>query len=263
MKLKGVNLRIVALTSVTIFSLGVLTTGTFAWFTTMRSVGNNGGNMPVTNTKSPISSIRFYTFHKQKEVAETDYFLFSKVATGGSFTSTNAEGYAELTTPIVLQKYSLLDPHHPLLMLVEFGPGTPSKFTATTESDYLADPDGGEDISSAVLPLSSVIQSFYFTFTTSNPIVSIVDNTVSYYAIKVNDCKSSNQSSFVKMSGDNFTVFDQEIDLYSGSSQSSNYTVGIVFDYYPESIEYIYSHFLGYEELDSDLNFGCDWRLAV
>ena len=79
-----------------------------------------------------------------------------------------------------------------------------------------------------------------------NPIVSIV-----YEEEKVEDVEVP------------FEIEYQDDDnLYQGST--SGYThLGIVIDYLPDSLEYIYSFYLGHTFLNAGLGFDCDWSMEI
>ena len=75
----------------------------------------------------------------------------------------------------------------------------------------------------------------------------------------------TSQKSFVDMSQQPESDFDQIIDPLFESNSATKY-VAVIIDYFSDAIEYIYSSFLGdstLESYDSILRFICDWQMEV
>ena len=129
-------------------------------------------------------------------------------------------------------------------------------------------------------PLSSIIQSHYILFTDS-PLDNsgtnqtktgnlMVDNgqgvkipsSRTYVPILTNSLTDQNKAGFVEFDSSWNPTFNKSISLYNGSIQGYSH-IGIIFDYNLESLEYIYSFFLGHNYLNSSLGFSCDWKMEV
>lgn len=122
-------------------------------------------------------------------------------------------------------------------------------------------------------PLSSIIQAHYFIFDynpkTSNTVtgtlkVNGTEQQKTYIPFLSAQCEAEytdNMSSFVSFETTT-PLYSNETTLYEGSTFDNGY-IGIVFDYYPEAIQYIYTHFLGHEYLNRGLEFTCDWDMTI
>lgn len=114
-------------------------------------------------------------------------------------------------------------------------------------------------------PLSSVIQAHWVLFsgdpTTSTSSGDLYTGGTGTY-----------RSSYISVSTDfgntsYFTNFPngnpnprKEMQVFNGST--AGYThLGIIIDYNPASLEYLYSYFLGHAFLNSGLRFKCDWSM--
>lgn len=122
--LKNTNLKIIAATSVTIFSLLVVFVGTFAWFqTTLNQEGHKGDDFEISVLNGRLKNIYF---HNSTSVSVDDNtgkpvsFTFSNSYTGKiSYDwDTNTANYSG-NTSISLSEYTPLDHDHPLLMVFE------------------------------------------------------------------------------------------------------------------------------------------------
>ena len=125
------------------------------------------------------------------------------------------------------------------------------------------------DIASTKNPLSSVIETFFFTFSFASPADgattshTLNGSNPSSIAIKQSDCNESNQSAFVQFSGGSYTQFNRLITFYEGTVPDGTVYLGIVVDYYTLALEYVSSYFLGDEHVSEGLNFTCDWLIGL
>ena len=130
-------------------------------------------------------------------------------------------------------------------------------------------------------PLSSIVMTHYFLFNDEHLLdnnsstiktgnIMVEDNEgnktqeeVDYIPFASSSFTSSNQSNFVTFNN-SVPVFSDSIDLYSGNTFGYTH-IGIVLDYYAESLEYIYSYFLGHTVLqhNNGLTFKCDWEMEL
>ena len=125
------------------------------------------------------------------------------------------------------------------------------------------------DIASKKNPLSSVIETFFFTFSFASPADgattshTLNGSNPSSIAIKQSDCNDSNQSAFVQFSSGSYTHFNRLITFYEGTVPDGTVYLGIVVDYYTLALEYVSSYFLGDEHVFEGLNFTCDWLIGL
>ncbi len=121
-------------------------------------------------------------------------------------------------------------------------------------------------------PLSSIIVSHYFlfeddpsdnegTYQKQNKVINEVST--SCLPIDVSGFLDSNSASFVEFDGNNVN-FNKRVKLFDGDISGMTH-IGIVVDYFNESLEYIYSFFLGHDALNNEngLHFRCDWTMEI
>ncbi len=325
------TLKIVAATAMSVFSLFSVFMGTYAWF--ISDMVNNSGtsDFNVSKLQSSIKTINFYNFLGTSVVENgKTYYGFNPVREG--YVTIDGSDVDDDHAPTVrLGTYSIVDPHHPLLMVCELnnssprvvvetdyaylGSNTPAA-TYTTVATYAAlkavvttgladgtvyqvttDEDHGDVLTQYTFdgtnkqwnmtyltlkqddnPLSSVAKLTTFTFSsiptaTTHTLNTYTDATqesfkpspesVSCIAVDTALFTSSNTKSFVEMNGDNFKKFNTSKELINDSVGSSINYIGIVIDYYPESLDYICSRYLGHRYLNSGLTFKCDWRTFI
>ena len=129
-------------------------------------------------------------------------------------------------------------------------------------------------------PLSSIVVSYYLLFE-DDPTDStgscytktgslMVDagfgnktaQTKTYMPVAASDLNDSNSASFVTFNANGEPVFNKTANLYQGATRGYSH-IGIVIDYLPISLEYIYSFYLGHSFLNAGLGFVCDWSMEV
>ncbi|MCR5078974.1 MAG: hypothetical protein K6B65_03530 [Bacilli bacterium] len=213
---------------------------------------------------SLTGSFRTLTVHPWDEENSTDstyVFESSAVATytynenSDSVTLTKATG----VTTFGLERYSLLEPSQPVLYLFQFEADTLDseisiEATSSTET-FLGSVENGLEAEDN--PLSSVVKFSSISF----------GSTPSYSITKTD---LSEEDHFVEMSqdGGTFNSYNKEKTFYFGTADSEMRYVGIVFDYYAEAMEYIYSMNLGNDVLmtlniDEDVGFKFDWTVTL
>ncbi len=125
------------------------------------------------------------------------------------------------------------------------------------------------DLAATNNPLSSVVETFFFTFTFATPQAgattthTLNGSNPSSIAIKQSDCNDSNVASFVKFENGSYSDFSKTVTFFKGTVSDDTVYLGIVLDYYSLSLEYISSYFLGNEHVDQGLNFTCDWGIGL
>ena len=299
MAIKGIsksNLKIIAMTSVAIFSLMSVFTGAFAWFTSIKNKDMSDSGMPI---KDQTGKLNYIEFHDVTSIT-TDA---NGRATGYSFeknyygkiTYNWTRGIFEKTgnTSIQLDAYNPLDTNHPVLMVIALNEDYPLlsegyiTINGTTETEYFIGERDGEvpaynlndsDIvldtktvgnkTYNVYPLTSAVQFYYQDFSASE-YTTLTSGTTLDYIIDDETGLTTNET-FVTVDNEAETSELNQTAVLYASEENSERTVqyiSLVIDYYPDAIEFIYSTFLGdtvlEDDLDSILYFTCDWSLEI
>lgn len=280
-------LKVLAATSVTIFSLLTVFTSTAAWFDSRRALDNGGENFEVQNLSLDFSSL---TLYRASAMSRTDmYFALTEDSYIEKITVNESTGELEKENDISslqMGEYTLLDPHHPILMLIEY------KETLTASVDHqrkvIAETNpldriylgSAGDLSSQKIkqdsntfPLSSVVRSYSTSYSTTWDGIPLTtyngQNNLLRYGFNELETGSQFQrkdfAHFQHTQGSRYATyngFDNRIDLFSASSGSIR-TVAIVFDFHSDSLEYIYNEHVGDLILNDTIYFQCDWRTIV
>ncbi len=288
-------INIVAMTSMCIFSLFSVFSGAVAWFSSVQNVDNTGDQFAVHTNYGKLSSVTFHHLSSKTRDAtsgDATSFIFNETASGTiTYDWANAAATfvptTEGDTSIVLTDYEPLDKEQPLLLIFHLDQAYDTSIdsisiTAECEaSGYLgekkadATPKYPLQDASVVYKtvgeteyywMSSVVQFYNLTF---------ADDSITYqYALDQSYATAnslpllSNNSSFVTANNETDACSFSASDTFYESAGSGNVkNVGIVIDYYPDAIEYIYSTFLGNTILedtyDGLLHFWCDWTMEV
>ena len=253
----------------TIFSLFTCFSAAAAWFVGLRSKSSDVDNFDVIVSTGNVSSIKVYDYFG----ATTDGTVLGfdpSVKHTVTINETSGTGSIEFEMGV----YSLEDRHHPVLFLFQVSSGMQEIIFNTTSTYLTAE---GNELSSTENPLSSIVMTHWFLFaddptdnsgtnktTTGNLVIdgSTVEKTyVPITEANASSTSTSNMDSFVSFTN-NQPEFKQQLLAYSGSTAGYQY-IGIVLDYYSESLEYIYSYFLGHPLLNAGLGFKCDWSMEV
>ena len=210
--LKNTNLKIIAATSVTIFSLLVVFVGTFAWFqTTLNQEGHKGDDFEISVLEGRLKNIYF---HKSTDVTvnqstgKPTSFTFNP-AYCGKITYNWATETANYSgdTSISLDEYTPLDHDHPLLMVFELDNAYASTYDGeifisakTSTAGFL----GARDNSSIHAPV-------YGLTTTGVYQTKTVGTTTNYY--------------YALSSVANFYCTDSNSELYNKDEEENNTTL--------------------------------------
>lgn len=282
------SLKIVAATSMTLFSLLTVFSATFAWFSTNLDVDSGGNQITLE-----MASGYFYklSIHNAVNVSDSRYRFDTNP--WGTIQIENWRTKRLITNfssnSCFMGSYDYLEKIHPVLFLFQFGDNSVANYTATstepiaikatTETDYyIGDNAAGRTIYSTdqidisqghFNPLSSVVKYSSKSFAnaealdaiTSEDSVTLSDVTYDTYDFSVDDL--TGEGSFVEFDNqDSYSSFEQERTLYSTTSATVKY-VAVVFDYYELAMETIYGAFMGNEVLTDTLTFTCDWTMVI
>lgn len=285
---KKTGLKIIAATSMALFSLLATFSATFAWFTANRKVNTEGNQIPIEPTSGYFYKL---SIHNAVYISDSEYKFDTNP--WGTIQIENWKTRRLITDfssdSCFMGSYDYLEKIHPVLFLFQLGDNSvpyysatalePISIKATTETDfYLGDNDPSRviypndeiDVSQGHFnPLSSVIKYSTKTFASTSALnavttedgVTIGNVTYDTYDFSVDQL--SEQGSFVEFDlQDSYSSFDQQPTIFSTDSLTVKY-VAVVFDYYELAMETLYGAFLGDEILTSEsLSFTCDWTFV-
>ena len=142
-KLDKKTLKIIAATAMSIFTLFSVFSASLAWFEMIKNVDGDANNMPIKKAESSISSISVHDFYGM--TADESEFGFNPVA---NHTISWNDHAGTDSTGFTMGKYSLDDPHHPVLFLFALNGGAES-IRFVTNSTYIANDEPEETVTVA------------------------------------------------------------------------------------------------------------------
>lgn len=272
-------MKIAALTSILVFALGAAFAGTAAWFSAITAVDQGGNSFPVKPMSGKFESMTVYPLNTQAsnlskmvfDVSETSYLERATVTNW----DTKAVAYSK-KKEFKMGTYDLLWPTHPILLVIHFGeivtPSAGEPLQIQGESivnEYLGSVNSltGHDTikvdrglsKDSFFPLSSAVETFSTSYGDGQFEASIKNNQVTYTYDQRDDFQNSAFVSFTFEEGKPVNPkFEQKPTFFSATSGSIQ-DVAIILDYYSTAIEFVFSNFLGIEEMA----FACDWTTVV
>lgn len=281
------SLKIVAATSVALFSLVTVFSATFAWFSMNEQVGNNGQQVTVQPASGYFHKLSIHNVVEHDD----DNYRFD-INPWGTLTIENwntreiITSFDEDADPCFMGSYDYLEKIHPVLFLFELGDDTVENYTATSQDPinlrastatdyYLGDITTGKTLSATGNPLSSVVRFSSTVFASHGDLEDIiteggVEKTDAETGVKtIYDTYDfstdilANSGSFTQFNDSgSYDSFNQEPVIYSSTTATVKY-IAVVFDYYELAMETIYGAFLGDEILEDTLGFVCDWTMVI
>ena len=286
---KGLNrniLKIVAATSVVLFSLMAAFAGSIAWFNAAQALSNRGSDMSV-GLVGNLESIDVYTTTS----ADADGYIFSSTPVQQIRVTSWADGHASfearsgesawasyascpainMNPNIVIgndeleDPFSPLSPFHPLMLICTYRDEIDAteesvRIYAETSHAFLADavtPSGsslpGETIRATGNPLSSFIQAYSKGYDSSTSVP---------FSYEMDDLSSMQHGTFASLNGEGTPTFNANPTFFYDDEHDVK-KVAIIFEYNIPVIEYIYFRNLGLSVLDDVITATCDWRLYV
>lgn len=258
-------LKIIAATSMSIFSLFCVFVSTFAWFISKRHAEADGSGFITTAGIKKIERIDIYQEVRDGEttISPTDY-LYSSTSycnythEGGWVSSSSSS----LTSPIQLGTFSQEDNTHSVLIYITLNEELNSytlDFKTTTSYDDSKVKQGNE-LSEESNPLSSFIDFKYVDLSSS-----LTTNSSSQYDLSssINDNTSL---SFVDTSSPSSQENYSTTKTINSSSSNTNY-IAIVVEYNVSVVNYIFytlnfsNDLLGSSE--TTIPFQCDWSIDL
>ena len=284
--------KIIAATSMTIFSLFAMVMGTFAWFSTVKEVSNSGANINVL-VKGKFLKISYHQYVGVPTAAAASFNKTAFASLEYNWTTHSFDTHSDFT--FTMNQYDPMSKNKPVLVLIEL---TGDIVTSTQGSVYVkaltetAGFLGAKDdtkhqpvykldgtspnlkIKSAVVdaqtvdyyPLSSVIKFRSQAFSDSQFTTRFKNS--STYDITIDDTAEpvDHNFTFVDVNAD-VSRFYQSSEIYDSGTNTTVKYIAIVVDYNDAAIEYIYSTYLGDPTLENSydyiLNFLCDWKWEI
>lgn len=276
------SLKIFGATSVAIFSLTAVFTATIAWYAANKSVQSESGTITIADLSRLFGKL---SFHKYLGKDSSGNLLFDQKA-GGFFEiseSTHTIGYSGDPSACQMDSYSLTNPRHPLLAIIELNrlvnaSNSQFKITAQTSHYYLGDFKNGTPRETLVAqnnPLSSIVR---FSTDHYEKLSDIASGTATIEGASYNTYVYANPSdnswdSFVELTHNGeelvFSNFNQELtiidsDKFSSQENKKIQYVTMIFDYYDDAINFVYNRYLGNSLLNEEfVHYACDWTLVI
>lgn len=254
-KLNKKTLKIIAATSMCIFTLFSVFSASVAWFNLLVQDDASASGLDIVNEGLHFSSLSIHKCNLAESNSSSLVF-FEEVA--GGVTIDNEGNTHYVSDTVTIDDYSALNRTQPVLFLFTVKEGTldkdiliKAKTSTTTPLSVVSQINDN--------PLSSVVQFRSSSYTADN------------FSFNISVSSLGEISRFVKMnssetawaSQDNFA---QEISLYVGSTQEETKYVAIVMDYYDSALELLTSLNLANEVLvssNSRIGFKCDWTMVI
>ena len=285
-------MKIMALTSMMVFSLFAAFSGAFAWFESVRNIDNDGTDFNVNGGVTSFASITFHQLVSKTRDAITGNatsFTFDSTSCGSiTYDWSSKEASFSGDASISLGDYEPLDKEQPLLLVFHFNEVTDTSDGAVSISG-VTDSAGflGEKVSGSATPKFSLTDNSVIYKTVNSVNYYWMSSVVKFYNIvfpddsltytyAIDSAYATAQSlPLLHDSGSRFVTANNEDDTCSFSSSATMYAssgesikhIGIVIDYYPDAIEYIYSTYLGDTTLEDTyegfLHFWCDWTMEI
>lgn len=270
-------LKILAATSVTIFSLLSVFTSTAAWFDSQRNLKNGANEMavqniqdfsrldvyvPVSNGVTSVDGDVFYQFNSTPAASLTKEQIDSGMA--GSVYLGGGDANNPFTT---------INPYHPLLMVIQYETALTSvvRIKAVTDERFICPVPGDDNhlisreidgAEASPYPLSSVAHFSAKAYPSYAAFLS--DQTASWkYSHDTVWNNPWQQSSFASVGGGGAFVYGQECQVLYDLSANVQ-TVAIMIEYNTEVINAVSAYYLGERFISGQtLPFSCDWTMEI
>ena len=278
------NIKIIAATSMVIFTLFASFSAAFAWFTGIRQNQEAVDTMKVSPVTGQLKSLSIHTlketggFSLNEQGAITGYnFNTEAVSTinmnwqkgepdySTSESASESESVAEsessysVSTPS-LGLYTLTQPTNPLLLVFELNQATAAnKVTISATASKKYQPSEYQSLANETSnPLSWVVKA-------TSKVVTSNAMAVADYSIAKEDLSGEAHFAVTNNNGD-VTSFDQTVKFYQGTGDTQIKFVCIVLDYYEPAMEYFFAVNLGksfVEDSSKIVPFKVDWTMVI
>ena len=269
-------LKLVSATSMTIFSLLSVFTATAAWFDSQRNLNEGANEMAIHPVSGNVKKLTIHKLVDEDNLDEnTPNYIFNSSAIASYEIDWNTRNItSNVTQAVTLSRYTLFNRERPMLFLFELC--DPLKASSIEITMTVPDRIDGQENHNLLETNETTNQPVRALQSSGNPLSSVVkfqtlafSNTVNYTIPRTS---LSSADSFIKMKADGSPNFQtsrnsKTIGLDATVHTGSVKYVGVVFDYYSEAMEYVYTINLGSDvlnasDLDSSIGFDFDWALT-
>ena len=266
MKKHNSNMRIIAATSMTVFSLAAVFVATSAWFTASRKVDSNGDGFEVVSYDGLIKSVSAHMFKKIDDSGNYIFYASDDTSTTDkeviNYTVNEKTGQitSSVTDKISFGVYDTLMPEdaYAVMFLLEIDTNVAKnrsngvKITPSTTTEESASLAHSENFRASGNPMSSIVDFFYGSAESS----------------------PSGDWSITKISSQQFLTFGSDSNTYNKTLDGTSYTsfdsiqyLQVVCEYNISNIESIYSLNLHNENLsmndESNITYTQDWKITI
>ena len=284
---RHMNIKLVSAVGLCSFSVVAVVVSTIAWFTSLTAIHNPNSGMAVY---APNGYFDYLSLH---EIVNIDYehftFQFDRTEKGRAYLDSENGGVStQGTFSIEMGEFSLIDPHHPLLMLVHLneevdlsveGAEKVNIYAESSSQEYfaLAGPDGNpvHEIQQEGNPLSSVVAFYAKSYLSTDSVITTAgsytdeeEHSYSTYDLPmaeyIADYAGFTRTTFVQFdeTTSEYFSFDSTQNLFTATTGKHEY-IAIVVDYYSYALEYVYSTYLSNPVLNETIYFSCDWSMVI
>ncbi len=265
MKKNKNGLKIIAATSMSIFTLATVFVATFAWFTATKNVAADGSGFVATQMDSIVEKVEF---HKMS----TEEYTYEKNATlTYTMDKSAANGYKIEGSSVEIGKYSTYGKKQSLLVLYKLKKDADMndyKFTLkanTTITDFSKTILGSSGtIASTGNSLSNVIQFYGLSYDEGNSLPEDSASTVYDFSSQKDNIEGSDKK-FVTFENNTAQLDKTSLDLVSNSDTTKRITyIAVILTYNQEAVEQIYTKYIGNSVLSSgSISFSNDFKLVI
>lgn len=267
---KNKKLKIIAATTMAIFTLGAVFVGCYAWFDVFYSAHQNASEMDVKALSRNLSSLKIYElvdgdnnakFVHDGNGAVTGY-NFKSTATLTYTVSPETGAVTSSGSSVAMGVYDMLNPTHPLLFLftlVGDSPASAITIQGSTESTFMgtmnADGSPVTPLAASGNLMSSVIQGR-----------SMASASWSSYTVSISSLSAPVAFAELTSDGADLAQWHSDVTFYQGVGNTSIRYVAVVIDYQPRVMDLLYTINLGnpvIDNADTILYFLCDWSITA
>lgn len=262
------NLKIVAATAMTIFSLLAAVTGAFAWFVGNIEQAAQSDYMEIQSASGILLSVS--THRLVANASNDNQYAFSTTPVQQEMVINWPIGEPTTYVSTKLDRYNPLDSHSPILILFTMKDDV-KDWEIQIEAQSTSSQFVGYVTSTDNNPLSSVVEfksigfSSLPTVVNNNYIISKSAVSESMHFVNV----TTDSSGYPTVDPNNGFVSTQV--FYQGSGSSTTKYVGIIIDYYEPAMSYLFAFNLGNPLFEMDvsnedagvINFSCDWSMTI
>lgn len=245
------SLKLIACTSMCIFTLAAAVVSAYAWFEYTAKGEANGTDFGVVNSNIP--DVETMTIHKCNLSASTSAVL--QFDSNPSIVMDGTGQIISTSNEIDMNNYSHLNQTEPVLLLLAFKSGIiEGKLTISALSSSNSFVSQATNANIESFPFSSAVR--FQTATYNSSVTSFPFNNV-----QVSDLSS--YVSFVTMTNSNpvSVNFNNRLTLLDNNNNNEISYLAIVLDYYPAVIDYIIlqTDINVFAAHENTITFVCDW----